>query len=179
MIKAPKNLSLAADPVRFPTLSSGETESTEKEGKAFFLRFRFRCSGRLNEEPELPPPPPPLYQSLGRLNLHHQHHQHHQHHLHHLHHQHHHHHLHDHNGFPPPPPSEEAEEAALTSPPSPVSSSYSELRRAVGPGSTTGSVVNYTPLSQVSAPADLPTSNDSITRLCTAVGQQVEPSKTQ
>lgn len=45
--------------------------------------------------------------------------------------------------FPSPPSTEE-----LTSPPSPVSSSYSELRRA-GCGSTTGSTSNYAPLSQV------------------------------
>ena len=56
---------------------------------------------------------------------------------------------------PPPLPSDlsgyysgggDAEE--VTSPPSPVSSSYSELRRA-GCGSTTGSTSNYAPLSQV------------------------------
>lgn len=45
--------------------------------------------------------------------------------------------------FPSPPSAEE-----VTSPPSPVSSSYSELRRA-GCGSTTGSTSNYAPLSQV------------------------------
>lgn len=45
--------------------------------------------------------------------------------------------------FPTPPSAEE-----VTSPPSPVSSSYSELRRA-GCGSTTGSTSNYAPLSQV------------------------------
>ena len=51
--------------------------------------------------------------------------------------------------FPPPPPGDGEE--VTTSPPSPVSSSYSELRRAVGPGSTAGSVAgcNYAPLSQV------------------------------
>lgn len=45
--------------------------------------------------------------------------------------------------FPTPPSAEE-----VTSPPSPVSSSYSELRRA-GCGSTIGSTSNYAPLSQV------------------------------
>ena len=44
------------------------------------------------------------------------------------------------------PTSSSTEE--VTSPPSPVSSSYSELRRA-GCGSTTGSTSNYAPLSQV------------------------------
>lgn len=50
--------------------------------------------------------------------------------------------------FPPPPSADE-----ITSPPSPVSSSYSELRRAVC-GSTSGS--NYAPLSQVSGSLSSP-----------------------
>lgn len=48
------------------------------------------------------------------------------------------------HGFPSPPSAEE-----MTSPPSPVSSSYSELRRA-DCESTTGSNSHYAPLSQVS-----------------------------